>query len=137
MVSLTSATATVTSMVSARPSARIRVLGERCAAGIIVTALVTWLVVNAIHAPAQFVSVVMQGLNNGALYALIALGYTLVYGIIGLINFAHGDLFMLGTVFSGYTLTAVVGENSPGRCGGSGSLSSSWRSWGSAERSTS
>ena len=38
--------------------------------------------------------------DNGALYALIALGYTLVYGIIELINFAHGDLFMLGTVFS-------------------------------------
>ncbi len=38
-----------------------------------------------------------SGCNNGALYALIALGYTLVYGIIELINFAHGDLFMLGT----------------------------------------
>ena len=36
-----------------------------------------------------------SGINNGALYALIALGYTLVYGIIELINFAHGDLFML------------------------------------------
>ena len=39
------------------------------------------------------------GLSNGALYALIALGYTMVYGIIELINFAHGDLFMLGSVF--------------------------------------
>src|SRR5437879_6957211 len=37
------------------------------------------------------------GLTNGSLYALIALGYTMVYGIIELINFAHGDLFMLGS----------------------------------------
>src|SRR5262252_1704257 len=37
------------------------------------------------------------GLVNGALFALIALGYTMVYGIIELINFAHGDLFMLGS----------------------------------------
>jgi branched-chain amino acid transport system permease protein len=39
----------------------------------------------------------MIGLVNGALFALIALGYTMVYGIIELINFAHGDLFMLGS----------------------------------------
>ena len=44
------------------------------------------------------------GLSNGALYALIALGYTLVYGIIELINFAHGDLFMLGSVFCAIVL---------------------------------
>ena len=49
-----------------------------------------------------------SGLQNGALYALIALGYTLVYGIIELINFAHGDLFMLGTLFSGFMLTTTV-----------------------------
>ena len=36
------------------------------------------------------------GLTNGAVYALVALGYTLVYGILELINFAHGDVFMLG-----------------------------------------
>ena len=38
-----------------------------------------------------------DGLSNGAIWALIALGYTLVYGIIQLINFAHGDLFMIGS----------------------------------------
>ena len=38
-----------------------------------------------------------SGISNGAIWALIALGYTLVYGIIELINFAHGDVFMLGT----------------------------------------
>ena len=38
------------------------------------------------------------GLTTGAIYALIALGYTMVYGIIELINFAHGDIFMIGTM---------------------------------------
>src|SRR4051794_13956784 len=38
-----------------------------------------------------------DGLSNGAIWALIALGYTLVYGIIELINFAHGDVFMIGS----------------------------------------
>jgi branched-chain amino acid transport system permease protein len=49
------------------------------------------------------------GLRNGVLYALIALGYTLVYGIIELINFAHGDLFMLGGVFSAYFVSVWFG----------------------------
>src|SRR4051812_6901024 len=38
-----------------------------------------------------------DGLSNGAIWALVALGYTLVYGIIELINFAHGDVFMIGS----------------------------------------
>ena len=42
--------------------------------------------------PRTFTQVLVIGLSNGALYALIALGYTMVYGIIELINFAHGDL---------------------------------------------
>jgi branched-chain amino acid transport system permease protein len=50
----------------------------------------------------------VQGLIFGALFALIALGYTMVYGIIELINFAHGDLFMLGT-FMGLTVLSVLG----------------------------
>jgi branched-chain amino acid transport system permease protein len=43
---------------------------------------------------------VVQGLSNGAIWALIAIGYTLVYGIIELINFAHGDVFMIGSFTS-------------------------------------
>ena len=46
---------------------------------------------------AEFGQFVLIGLVTGSLYALIALGYTMVYGIIELINFAHGDLFMLGS----------------------------------------
>jgi branched-chain amino acid transport system permease protein len=51
---------------------------------------------------------IKDGLSNGAIWALIAVGYTLVYGIIELINFAHGDLFMLGS-FVSYSLIGTVG----------------------------
>ena len=50
-----------------------------------------------------------DGLSNGAIYAIIALGYTLVYGIIELINFAHGDLFMIGTATSAAVITWLLG----------------------------
>ena len=45
----------------------------------------------------------------GAIYALIALGYTMVYGIIELINFAHGDIFMVGAFASLWVLTVPLG----------------------------
>jgi branched-chain amino acid transport system permease protein len=76
---------------------------------LLVLALVLWLVVQAIQAPAQFASAVVTGINNGALFALIALGYTLVYGIIELINFSHGDLFMLSTVLAAFVIVTVFG----------------------------
>ena len=55
-----------------------------------------------------------DGLSNGAIWALIALGYTLVYGIIELINFAHGELFMIGSfvavaLYGTFGLTAGTG----------------------------
>jgi branched-chain amino acid transport system permease protein len=56
-----------------------------------------WLLGNAIDEPERFAQVTIIGFTNGQVYALVALGYTLVYGIIELINFAHGDNFMLGT----------------------------------------
>ncbi len=49
----------------------------------------------------------INGLSLGAIYALIALGYTMVYGIIELINFAHGDVYTLGTFFSLAILTLL------------------------------
>jgi branched-chain amino acid transport system permease protein len=49
-----------------------------------------------------------QGLSNGAIWALIAIGYTLVYGIIELINFAHGDVFMIGS-FTSVGVWGVLG----------------------------
>ena len=58
--------------------------------------LVAWLAVNAYQDWSTFVQLSLTGLTRGALYALIALGYTLVYGILELINFAHADVFMIG-----------------------------------------
>jgi branched-chain amino acid transport system permease protein len=55
-----------------------------------------WLIKNAVESPDRFLEVTLIGITNGSIYALVALGYTLVYGIIELINFAHGDNFMLG-----------------------------------------
>src|SRR5271154_619882 len=40
--------------------------------------------------------IVIDGLSQGAVYALVALGYTMVYGVLGMINFAHGEVFMIG-----------------------------------------
>jgi branched-chain amino acid transport system permease protein len=51
---------------------------------------------------------IVSGLSNGAIWALIAMGYTLVYGIIELINFAHGDVFMIGS-FSAVGLWGTLG----------------------------
>ena len=51
-----------------------------------------------------FLQQLVNGLSLGSIYALIALGYTMVYGILRLINFAHGDVYMLGA-FVGYYLS--------------------------------
>lgn len=51
---------------------------------------------------------IINGLSLGAIYALIALGYTMVYGVLRLINFAHGDVYMLGA-FAGYYLANTLG----------------------------
>jgi branched-chain amino acid transport system permease protein len=55
-----------------------------------------WLGVNASKGPSDAYRVFLIGLTTGAIYGLIAIGYSLVYGILELINFAHGDVFMLG-----------------------------------------
>jgi branched-chain amino acid transport system permease protein len=64
---------------------------------LILLALGYWLISSAVEEPSRFAQVTVIGFSNGMIYALVALGYTLVYGIIELINFAHGDNFMLGT----------------------------------------
>ena len=66
----------------------------------LVAIVVVWLVVNFFKSPSQFFEVSLIGITNGCIYALVALGYTLVYGILELINFAHGDVFMLGGMFA-------------------------------------
>ncbi|MDX6369674.1 MAG: branched-chain amino acid transport system permease protein [Gaiellaceae bacterium] len=57
----------------------------------------------------RFVQLTVDGLTRGSVYALIALGYTMVYGVLKLLNFAHGDIYMVGS-FVGYgVLTKVFG----------------------------
>ena len=58
--------------------------------------------------PLLFLQIVLSGLQLGFVYALIALGYTMVYGIVKLINFAHGDVFMCGA-FVSYFAVAQFG----------------------------
>ncbi|NDL66268.1 branched-chain amino acid ABC transporter permease [Anaerotalea alkaliphila] len=54
----------------------------------------------------QFIQQMINGLHVGSIYALIALGYTMVYGIVKLINFAHGDILMVGAYVGFFALTA-------------------------------
>ncbi len=61
-----------------------------------------------------FIQQIINGLVLGSMYALVALGYTMVYGIIGLINFAHGDVLMVGALVSWTFVTAVSGAGMPG-----------------------
>lgn len=59
-----------------------------------------------------FVQQLINGLTLGSIYGLIAIGYTMVYGIIGMINFAHGDIFMIGAFIALATflaLTTIIG----------------------------
>ncbi|MES1246726.1 MAG: hypothetical protein ABUS54_03525, partial [Actinomycetota bacterium] len=55
-----------------------------------------------------FVTELVAGITHGAVYALIALGYSMVYGILKLLNFAHGDIYMVGA-FIGYGIITVFG----------------------------
>jgi branched-chain amino acid transport system permease protein len=76
---------------------------------VFVLLIVAWLVVNLIKTPDDFFTVFLIGLTTGSVYALIALGYTLVYGILQLINFAHGDVFALTGLFSSTFIVSVFG----------------------------
>jgi branched-subunit amino acid ABC-type transport system permease component len=55
-----------------------------------------------------FIQLTLNGLTLGSVYALIALGYSLVYGILKLLNFAHGDVFMVGA-FIGFGALQLLG----------------------------
>ncbi len=61
----------------------------------------------------QFVQLTVNGLTGGSVYALIALGFSIVYGILKLLNFAHGDVFMIGAFIGYFVLTGFGGPQSP------------------------
>ena len=58
------------------------------------------------HDAAFYIQLLLSGVTVGSLYALIAIGYTMVYGILRLINFAHGDIFMMAGFFMVYISAA-------------------------------
>src|SRR6478736_802058 len=67
-----------------------------------------WLLVNFVKGPQEFVNVALDGLTRGSIYGVVALGYTLVYGILQLINFAHGDVFSLSGLVASTMLLTVL-----------------------------
>src|SRR5690349_8344408 len=60
-----------------------------------------------------FIQQILNGLVLGSMYALVALGYTMVYGVLNLINFAHGDVLMIGAMV-GLTILKIVQSVAPG-----------------------
>jgi branched-chain amino acid transport system permease protein len=92
-----------------RPGARLAWIGQGF---LLLLAVVVLLILGRalIANPVLFVQQVINGLQLGFVYALIALGYTMVYGIVKLINFAHGDVFMVGA-FVSYFAVSVYGLN--------------------------
>ncbi len=75
----------------------------------LVALVVCWLAVNFVKSPSDFISVALIGLTNGMIYGLVALGYTIVYGILQLINFAHGDVFALSGLVAWSLIVNVIG----------------------------
>src|SRR5580765_2324123 len=75
---------------------------------VLIALVIAWLAVNLAKTPDDLISNLIIGVTNGAVYGLIAIGYSLVYGILELINFAHGDVFMLGGMLTA-TLVASLG----------------------------
>src|SRR5688572_32385499 len=82
------------------------------AIGLALLALVViWVVFKFAQDPTRFLNVSILGARNGAIYGLVALGYTLVYGILQLINFAHGDVFALSGLVASTMIVSVLGLN--------------------------
>jgi len=75
----------------------------------IVGLVVVWLAINFVKDPTSFINIGLIGLTNGTIYGVVALGYTLVYGILQLINFAHGDVFALAGLVASTVIVSVLG----------------------------
>src|SRR5215469_1473461 len=83
-------------------------LGAWAFYGIGILAFLLFVLPRIFQNPSLFLQTLVFGITDGALYALVALGYTMVYGIIELINFAHGDVFTLGG-FIGIAVFGLIG----------------------------
>jgi branched-chain amino acid transport system permease protein len=76
---------------------------------LLLAAIVLWFLFKLFEDPTRFLNVAIIGMTNGAIYGLVALGYTLVYGILQLINFAHGDVFALSGLVASTLIVSVLG----------------------------
>ena len=89
---------------------RLRKSGLTALVGYALIALIAfWLIVNFAKDPKEFIQVGLIGLTNGLIFGLVALGYTLVYGILQLINFAHGDVFALSGLVASTMIVSWLG----------------------------
>jgi branched-chain amino acid transport system permease protein len=85
----------------------------RLIAGVLLgSGVVIWIVGNLAADPQAFTFLLFVGITNGSIYALIALGFTLSYSSIGLINLPHGYVFLTGAVLSGHLLVAFGADES-------------------------
>ncbi|HEX2044982.1 MAG TPA: branched-chain amino acid ABC transporter permease [Gaiellaceae bacterium] len=73
--------------------------------------VIVWLVRNLVEDPVNFANVFLIGLTTGGVFALVAIGYTLVYGILQLINFAHGDVFAFMGLISSSVMISLFNLN--------------------------
>ncbi len=102
------ATATLALGTPRKAKVRLGPVVERILGFVVLGLVVIWLIANIVSDPNRFLGSALVGLQNGLLYALVALGYTMVYGIIELINFAHGDLFMLSTIVAAGVMVGLL-----------------------------
>jgi len=75
---------------------------------LLLAAVLLFLLLKFVEDPTRFLNVAIIGMTNGAIYGLVALGYTLVYGILQLINFAHGDVFALSGLVASTMIVSVL-----------------------------
>src|SRR3954451_18899123 len=108
-----SSTATPAPAVGSSVGATVRRLANKYGLIVVLLALPVFSGVKDLTGPEHDISRlannIFSGLSNGSILALIAIGYTLVYGIIELINFAHGDVFMIGSFTAAQFWSGVLG----------------------------
>ncbi len=96
-------TAAMATFARARSLSPIDVIGVA-----LLVAAIGWSVFKFAEDPTRFLNVAIIGLTNGAIYGVVAIGYTLVYGILQLINFAHGDVFALSGLVASTIILSVL-----------------------------
>jgi branched-chain amino acid transport system permease protein len=96
---------------SAAPGQAVRNFFSKYGLIIVLLAMPVWFAIDDITSDTENLSRLgnnlVDGLSNGAIWALVAIGYTLVYGIVELINFAHGEVFMIGSFVAAGFFTTI------------------------------